>query len=108
MSNGSWICLLPVKILVKIDDLPLYFGAPMKDIRYLLTAWGNWSGSLIGTEYKAAWPLMQQQSDIRPMLSDEEGEMVDRAVTSRLKYFDPLGYDIVVAYYRGGRFRAGR
>ncbi|WP_406706259.1 hypothetical protein, partial [Sodalis sp.] len=27
----------------------------MRDIRYLLTAWGNWSGSRIGTEYKAAW-----------------------------------------------------
>ncbi|MGL9724444.1 antiterminator Q family protein [Sodalis sp. (in: enterobacteria)] len=72
----------------------------MKNIRYLLTAWGNWSSSRIGTEYKAAWPLMQQQSDIRPMLSDEDGERVDRAV-SRLKVFDPLGYDIVVAYYKG-------
>lgn len=72
----------------------------MKDIRYLLTAWGNWSGSRIGTEYKSAWPIATASSDIRPMLSDEDGEIVDRAV-SRLKVFDPLGYDIVVAYYRG-------
>ncbi|WP_440866362.1 antiterminator Q family protein [Symbiopectobacterium purcellii] len=72
----------------------------MRDIRYLLTAWGNWSGSRIGTEYKAAWPLVTASSDIRPMLSDEDGETVDRAV-GRLKYFDPLGYDIVVAYYKG-------
>ncbi|WP_406707058.1 antiterminator Q family protein [Sodalis sp.] len=72
----------------------------MRDIRYLLTAWGNWSGSRIGTEYKAAWPIATASSDIRPMLSDEDGEIVDRAV-GRLKYFDPLGYDIVVAYYRG-------
>ena len=72
----------------------------MRDIRYLLTAWGNWSGSRIGTEYKAAWPLMQQQSDIRPMLSDEDGEIVDRAV-SGLKQFDELSYDILVAHYCG-------
>lgn len=72
----------------------------MRDIRYLLTAWGNWSGSRIGTEYKAAWPIVTASSDIRPMLSDEDGETVDRAV-GRLKVFDPLGYDIVVAYYRG-------
>lgn len=72
----------------------------MKDIRYLLSAWGNWSGSRIGTEYKAAWPIATASSDIRPMLSDENGEIVDRAV-GRLKVFDPLGYDIVVAYYRG-------
>ncbi|OIV46866.1 hypothetical protein BK025_08445 [Sodalis sp. TME1] len=72
----------------------------MRDIRYLLTAWGNWSGSRIGTEYKAAWPIVTASSDIRPMLSDEDGEIVDRAV-GRLKHFDPLGYDIVVAYYKG-------
>ncbi|WP_291968906.1 antiterminator Q family protein [Candidatus Symbiopectobacterium sp.] len=72
----------------------------MRDIRYLLTAWGNWSGSRIGTEYKAAWPLVTASSDIRPMLSDEDGEIVDRAV-GLLKHFDPLGYDIVVAYYKG-------
>lgn len=72
----------------------------MKDIRYLLSAWGNWSGSRIGTEYKAAWPIATASSDIRPMLSDEDGEIVDRAV-GRLKVFDPPGYDIVVAYYRG-------
>ncbi|WP_440863186.1 antiterminator Q family protein [Symbiopectobacterium purcellii] len=72
----------------------------MRDIRYLLTAWGNWSGSRIGTEYKAAWPLVTASSDIRPMLSDADGEIVDRAV-GRLKHFDPLGYDIVVAYYKG-------
>lgn len=72
----------------------------MRDIRYLLTAWGNWSGSRIGTEYKAAWPIATASSDVRPMLSDEDGEIVDRAV-GRLKYFDPLGYDIVVAYYKG-------
>ncbi|MEN3260286.1 antiterminator Q family protein [Sodalis endosymbiont of Spalangia cameroni] len=72
----------------------------MRDIRYLLTAWGNWSGSRIGTEYKAAWPIATASSDIRPMLSDADGEIVDRAV-GRLKYFDPLGYDIVVAYYKG-------
>ncbi|MGL9724470.1 antiterminator Q family protein [Sodalis sp. (in: enterobacteria)] len=72
----------------------------MRDIRYLLTAWGNWSGSRIGTEYKAAWPIATVSSDIRPMLSDEDGEIVDRAV-GRLKHFDPLGYDIVVAYYKG-------
>ncbi|CRL45057.1 Phage antitermination protein Q [Sodalis glossinidius str. 'morsitans'] len=72
----------------------------MKDILYLLTAWGHWSGSRIGTEYKAAWPIVTASSDIRPMLSDEDGEIVDRAV-GRLKVFDPLGYDIVVAYYRG-------
>ncbi|MGG2139926.1 antiterminator Q family protein [Symbiopectobacterium sp. RP] len=72
----------------------------MRDIRYLLTAWGNWSGSRIGTEYKAAWPLATASCDIRPMLSDADGETVDRAV-GRLKHFDPLGYDIVVAYYRG-------
>ncbi|MGX8939617.1 antiterminator Q family protein [Symbiopectobacterium sp. Eva_TO] len=72
----------------------------MRDIRYLLTAWGNWSGSRIGTEYKAAWPLATASSDIRPMLSDADGETVDRAV-GRLKHFDPLGYDIVVAYYKG-------
>ncbi|WP_406706250.1 antiterminator Q family protein, partial [Sodalis sp.] len=39
-------------------------------------------------------------SDIRPMLSDEDGVIVDRAV-GRLKHFDPLGYNIVVAYYKG-------
>lgn len=100
ISNYRLVFLLPGEVLVKISDLPLYIEASMKDIRYLLTAWGNWSGSRIGTEYKAAWPLMQQQSDIRPMLSDEDGERVDRAV-SRLKVFDPLGYDIVIAYYRG-------
>uniref|UniRef100_A0A1A9VZ46 Uncharacterized protein n=1 Tax=Glossina brevipalpis TaxID=37001 RepID=A0A1A9VZ46_9MUSC len=72
----------------------------MRDIRYLLTAWGNWSGSRIGTEYKAAWPIVTASSDIRPMLSDEDGERVDRAV-GQLKVFDPLGYDIVVAYYKG-------
>ncbi|QZN96370.1 antiterminator Q family protein [Symbiopectobacterium purcellii] len=72
----------------------------MRDIRYLLTAWGNWSGSRIGTEYKAAWPFVTASSDLRPMLSDADGETVDRAV-GRLKHFDPLGYDIVVAYYKG-------
>ncbi|MGL9733972.1 MAG: antiterminator Q family protein [Symbiopectobacterium sp.] len=65
-----------------------------------MTAWGNWSGSRIGTEYKAAWLLVTASSDIWPMLSDADGEIIDRAV-GRLKHFHPLGYDIVVAYYRG-------
>ncbi|MEN3257549.1 antiterminator Q family protein [Sodalis endosymbiont of Spalangia cameroni] len=72
----------------------------MLDIKDILTRWSNWSGSRIGTEYKAAWPIVTASSDIRPMLSDEDGEIVDRAV-GRLKVFDPLGYDILVAYYKG-------
>lgn len=73
----------------------------MKEIRYRLTAWGNWAGTRVGTEYPvSSWPVPMASSDIRPMLSDSEAEKVDRAV-ARLKHFDSLGYEIVVACYRG-------
>ncbi|BGI52696.1 MAG: hypothetical protein HamCj_13800 [Candidatus Hamiltonella defensa (Ceratovacuna japonica)] len=73
----------------------------MKEIRYRLTAWGNWAGTRVGTEYPvSSWPVPMASSDIRPMLPDNEAEKVDRAV-ARLKHFDSLGYEIVVAYYRG-------
>ncbi|MEA9446271.1 hypothetical protein SK355_14050 [Candidatus Fukatsuia symbiotica] len=52
----------------------------MKHVKDLLAAWGNWSSSRIGTEFKACWPLCQQEGDSRPWLSDEEGKIVDQAV----------------------------
>lgn len=76
----------------------------MRDIKDLLTAWGNWARERIGTEYPSGWPLVQPSSDMRPMLSDSEAEIVDRAVR-RLKEFDKLGFDIVVAYYCGNLSR---
>lgn len=72
----------------------------MKQVKTLLEAWSNWSGSRIGTEYRRMWPLVQQESDLRLTLSDEEGMRVDRAV-GRLKKIDVLAYRIVLAYYRG-------
>lgn len=72
----------------------------MKDIKNLLIAWGNWARERIGTEYPSGWPLVQPSSDMRPMLSDSEAEIVDRAVR-RLKAFDELGFDILVAHYCG-------
>ncbi|AWK14170.1 hypothetical protein CCS41_06230 [Candidatus Fukatsuia symbiotica] len=55
-------------------------GGGMKHVKDLLAAWGNWSSSRIGTEFKACWPLCQQEGDSRPWLSDEEGKIVDQAV----------------------------
>ncbi|ASV34061.1 hypothetical protein BJP41_06335 [Candidatus Williamhamiltonella defendens] len=73
----------------------------MKEIRYLLTAWGNWAGTRVGTEYPmSSWPVPMASSDIRPMLCDDKAQKIDRAV-ARLKQVDSLGYDIIVAYYRG-------
>ncbi|EGY28710.1 Phage antitermination protein Q [Candidatus Regiella insecticola 5.15] len=72
----------------------------MRNVTHLLEAWGNWSGSRIGTEYQAQWPLCRQESDTRLWLSDEEGVLVDQAVAS-LKGLDSLGYDIIIAHYRG-------
>ncbi|ASX26007.1 antiterminator Q family protein [Candidatus Williamhamiltonella defendens] len=73
----------------------------MKTIQYRLTAWGNWGGTRVGTEYPlSSWPVPMASSDIRPMLPDNEAQIVDRAV-ARLKQVDSLGYDIIVACYRG-------
>ncbi|ASX25929.1 antiterminator Q family protein [Candidatus Williamhamiltonella defendens] len=48
----------------------------------------------------SSWPVTMASSDIRPMLCDDEAEKIDRAV-ARLKQVDSLGYDIIVACYRG-------
>lgn len=76
----------------------------MRDIKDLLTAWGNWARERIGTESPSGWPIVQPSSDMRPMLSDSEAEIVDKAVR-RLKEFDELGFDIVVARYCGNLSR---
>lgn len=70
----------------------------MRDIKDLLTAWGNWARERIGTEYPSGWPIVQPSSDMRPMLSDSEAEIVDRAVR-RLKEFDEISHDVVLAHY---------
>jgi len=37
----------------------------MKEIRYRLTAWGNWAGTRVGTEYPvSSWPVPMASSDI--------------------------------------------
>lgn len=73
----------------------------MRDIRYLLTAWANWAANVqLGLGYGSGWPVLRANSDLRPMLEDREAEVVNRAVVKLYRY-DPLGYDIVVAHYRG-------
>lgn len=71
----------------------------MRHIKDLLEGWGNWSMTRIGTEYKALSCIAIPKNDDRPWLSDEEGEIVDRAVAG-LKKYDIDGYNIICLYYQ--------
>lgn len=70
----------------------------MRDIKDLLTAWGNWSYGRIGTEYKGQAVYQLEESSV-PMLTDEEALIVDRAVGG-LKMYDIDGYKVITAYYQ--------
>lgn len=70
-----------------------------RHVKDLLEAWGNWSMSRIGTEYKGMSTIFPTKfDDDRPWLSDEEGEIVDKAVAG-LKKYDIDGYNIICLHY---------
>ncbi|MFS1582866.1 MAG: antiterminator Q family protein [Candidatus Arsenophonus phytopathogenicus] len=71
-----------------------------RHVKDLLKAWGNWSMSRIGTEYKGMSTIAPVKfDDDRPWLSDEEGEIVDKAVAG-LKKYDIDGYNIICLHYQ--------
>lgn len=71
----------------------------MRHIKDLLEGWGNWSMTRIGTEHKAISCIAIPKDDDRPWLSDEEGEIVDKAVAG-LKKYDIDGYNIICMHYQ--------
>lgn len=71
----------------------------MTNIKDILAAWGNWSISRIGTEYKGMSYQQANEGDLRPYLDDIQGMLVDQAVGS-LKRYDIDAYNIICLYYQ--------
>lgn len=71
----------------------------MKHVKDYLAAWGNWSVSRIGTEYKGMSYMSDESAEDRPYLTDIEGMLVDQAVGS-LKRYDIDGYNIICLHYQ--------
>jgi len=71
----------------------------VRHVKDFLSAWGNWSISRIGTEYKGMSYMSTESSECRPYLTDLEGMVVDQAVAS-LKRYDIDGYNIICLYYQ--------
>ncbi|NUU68445.1 hypothetical protein HQN64_20380 [Enterobacteriaceae bacterium BIT-l23] len=71
-----------------------------RHVKDLLEGWGNWSFCRLGTEYKGM-SYMSQASGRKdgPSLSDDEGLIVDAAVSS-LKRYDIDGYNIIFLHYQ--------
>ena len=70
-----------------------------RNIKDWLEAWGNWSSSRTGTEYKGVSYMSASSSGDRPWLDDIEGMVIDQAVGS-LKKYDIDGYRIVCLHYQ--------
>ncbi|MEQ4625182.1 antiterminator Q family protein [Providencia manganoxydans] len=70
-----------------------------RHVKDLLEAWGNWSVSRVGTEYKGMSYMSDSSSGDRPYLDDVEGMVIDQAVAS-LKKYDIDGYNIICLHYQ--------
>lgn len=70
----------------------------MRHVKDYLEAWGNWSFSRIGTEYKGMSYMSDEEGGVKFRLTDIEAMLVDQAVGS-LKKYDIDGYNIICLYY---------
>ncbi|GKX54082.1 hypothetical protein SOASR030_01940 [Leminorella grimontii] len=73
----------------------------MKDIKDLLTAWGNTNSDKTGTEYASKAVGIEgadRESEYRPTLGDDEFQKVDAAVC-HLKQYSIEEYNIVCLTY---------
>lgn len=70
-----------------------------RHVKDWLEAWGNWSTSRIGTEYKGMSYMSDSSSGDRAWLDDVEGMVIDQAVGS-LKKYDIDGYNIICLHYQ--------
>ncbi|SQL23917.1 Phage antitermination protein Q [Morganella morganii] len=70
-----------------------------RSIKDWLEAWGNWSSSRTGTEYKGVSYMTASSFGNRPWLDDIEGMVIDQAVGS-LKKYDIDGYNIICLHYQ--------
>ncbi|MGK5722301.1 antiterminator Q family protein [Proteus mirabilis] len=70
-----------------------------RHIKDLLEAWGNWSVSRVGTEYKGMSYMSDSSVGGDIWLDDAEGIIVDQAVAS-LKKYDIDGYNIICLHYQ--------
>jgi ribonuclease BN (tRNA processing enzyme) len=70
-----------------------------RHVKNLLEAWGNWSVTRIGTEYKGMSYMSDSSEGSRPYLTDAEGVVIDRAVAG-LKKYDIDGYNIICLHYQ--------
>lgn len=73
-----------------------------RDIKQVLVAWANVRRSIrTGLEYpykSPSIPCASEGFDSRPLLSEKEAELVDKAVL-RLAQIDPVSYSILKSIY---------
>lgn len=74
------------------------------DTRRLLRNWGRWSRERLGTEYSALHPMwrdaVEQKGRVYEGIFDDDIALTIDAAIAQLRYFDDLGHQLIVRYYR--------